>query len=122
MTGNIKSEHTKSMTFSEWGKNYLELEDVKRLRSYQDRKEIMEYHLVPFFGKTLLPDIRPEDIERYRGQRTKKNGKTAKLQPINNDHIILKHCLNVARRKGLLTLNPASLVLVPNAHNERDVC
>jgi integrase len=120
MTASIKSEQVRAMTFGEWGKAYLELEEVKRLRSYQDRKEIMEYHLVPFFGKTLLPDIKAEHVERYRGHRTKKNGKPAKLQTINNDHIILKHCLNVARRKGLLTINPASLVPVPNAHNERD--
>jgi integrase len=32
----------------------------------------------------------------------------------------LKHCLNVARRKGLLTVNPASLVPIPSANNERD--
>ena len=42
------------------------------------------------------------------------------LQTINNDHIILKHCLNVARRKRLLTVNPASLVPIPCANNERD--
>jgi integrase len=120
MTGNIKSEQGRPMTFCEWGKSYLELEGVKGLRSYQDRKEIMEHHLIPFFGKTLLPEIKPADVERYRGQRKKKNGKPAKLQTINNDHIILKHCLNVARRKGFLAINPASLVPIPNAHNERD--
>jgi integrase len=72
-------------------------------------------HYIPGAG-----EIKPADIERYRGQRKKNNGKPAKLQTINNDQIILKHCLNVARRKGLLTVDPASLVPMPNAHNERD--
>ncbi len=37
-----------------------------------------------------------------------------------NDHILLKHCLNIAIRRGLLVSNPASKVPVPNPHNERD--
>lgn len=55
-----------------------------------------------------------------RAQRKKYNGQACSLQTINNDHIILKHCLNVARRKRLLTTNPATLVPIPNANNERD--
>ena len=64
--------------------------------------------------------ITPEDVEAYRAQRKKFNGKDASLQTINNDHIILKHCLNVAKRKRLLTINPATLVPIPCANNERD--
>ena len=42
------------------------------------------------------------------------------MQTINNDHIILKHSLNVARRKRFLAVNPAALVRIPSANNERD--
>jgi hypothetical protein len=34
--------------------------------------------------------------------------------------VALKHCLNVAIRRGLLQSNPASKVPMPNPNNERD--
>jgi integrase len=75
---------------------------------------------MPFFGSTLLQEIRPEQVEAYRTQRRKEDGTVTSLQTINNDHIILKHCLNVAIRRGLLVTNPACKVPLPNPHNERD--
>jgi integrase len=120
MKGLVVSEGAQPILFRQWGMEYLELEEVKRLASYQDRREIMLCQLIPFFGRKLLQEIRPGDIETYRSQRKRKDGKAAKVQTINNDHIILKHCLNVAKRKGLIFGNPASLVPIPNAQNERD--
>ena len=76
--------------------------------------------MVPFFGGKILSEIRPQDVEAFRGQRKKKNGKTASVQTVNHDHIALKHCLNVAIRRGLLQSNPASKVPLPNPENERD--
>lgn len=98
----------------------MELEEVKRLRSRKERINVIRLQLIPFFGRKHLTSITPEHIEDYRAQRKKRNGQTPRLQTINNDHIILKHCLNVARRKGHLTVNPASLVPIPCANNERD--
>jgi integrase len=59
-------------------------------------------------------------VEAFRAQRKKRDGGVPRLQTINNDHIVLKHCLNVAIRRGLATSNPASAVPVPDPHNERD--
>jgi integrase len=42
------------------------------------------------------------------------------LQTINNDHTVLKHCLNVAIRRGLMVANSASAVPLPDPQNERD--
>lgn len=120
MKGLLKSDHDKPLTFQEWGERYLELEEIQRLRSRKDRVHVMRLQLIPFFGKKHLTAITPEDVEAYRAQRTKRNGQAVSMQTINNDHIILKHCLNVARRKRLLTTNPATLVPIPCAHNERD--
>src|SRR5262249_48557278 len=93
---------------------------VKRLRSYKERHHAVTLQLIPFFGNKALTDITANDVEAFRGQRKRRNGQAVKLGTLNNDHIILKHCLNIARRKGLLTTNPASLVPIPCAHNERD--
>lgn len=120
MKGIVRSVQATTITFKQWGETYLELEEVKRLRSLKDRVNIVRLQLIPFFGRKNLTAITPEDVEIYRGQRKKRNGQAASLQTINNDHIILKHCLNIARRKRLLTINPASLVPIPSANNERD--
>ena len=120
MKGLVISHQARPVTFKEWGETYLALEEVKRLRSYKERNHAVTLQLIPFFGSKAITEITPEDVEAYRGQRKKRNGRPVKLGTINNDHIILKHCLNIARRKGLLTINPASLVPIPCAHNERD--
>ena len=120
MKGVIKSDNERSITFEVWANSYLELEEIQRLRSRKDRVNVVRLQLIPFFGKKHLVAITPEDIEAYRGQRKKYNGQAPSLQTINNDHIILKHCLNVAKRKRLLTVNPATLVPIPAAQNERD--
>ena len=120
MKGLVISDQARPVTFKEWGETYLGLEEVKRLRSYKERQHALTLQLIPFFGSKAITEITAEDVEAYRGQRKKRNGNLVKLGTINNDHIILKHCLNIARRKRLLTINPASLVPIPCAHNERD--
>jgi integrase len=120
MKGKITSERSKSVTFSQWAETYLQLEEVKSLRSYKDRVETVRYQLIPFFGRKELSDITAEDIENYRNQRKLRNGKEPSLQTINNDHTMLKHMLSVADRKGLLQMNVAKKVRMPDPKNERD--
>ena len=120
LLGQEKSEQAKPVLFKDWAKSYLELQEVKALRSFVGRCHSVETHLVPFFVGKLLSEIRPEDVEAFRAQRKKPNGKPASIQTINHDHVALKHCLNVAIRRGLLQSNPASRVPMPNANNERD--
>jgi len=120
MKGKITSERSKSVTFSQWAETYLQLEEVKSLRSYKDRVETVRYQLIPFFGRKGLQDITAEDIESYRGQRKLRNGKEPSLQTVNNDHTVLKHMLSVADRKGLIQMNVAKKVRMPDPKNERD--
>jgi hypothetical protein len=110
MKGIIKSSQDKVILFKEWGEKYLNLEEVKRLRSYEDRVEIVTYQLIPFFGEKILTEIKPVDVEEFRVQRRRRDGGMPSLQTINNDHSVLKHCLNVAIRRGLMGSNPASAV------------
>lgn len=120
LLGQERSDHGKPVLFKEWAKTYLTLEAVTTLRSYQDRVEIMERQLVPFFGGKILSEIKPSDVEAFRAQRKKRDGTKASTQTINNDHIVLKHALNVAIRRGLLASNPAARVPMPDPHNARD--
>jgi integrase len=120
LLGHEKTEQAKPILFKEWATAYLNLESIKTLRSYQDRLEIMERQLIPFFGGKVLTEIRPHDVEAFRAQRKKKNGTKPSIQTVNNDHVVLKHCLNVAIRRGLLQINPATRVPLPDPQNARD--
>ncbi len=120
MLGKVLTEEAKPVLFSEWAKEYLNLEEVRSLRSYQDRIEIVDKQLVPFFGKKIITEVTPEDVRAFRGQRKRRDGEQASLQTVNNDHIVLKHCLNVACKRGLLSSNPATKVPMPDPQNERD--
>ncbi len=93
---------------------YLALEEVRRLRSFNDRRDIALNQLVPFFGGKLLTEIKASDMEDFRAQRRERDGPMPSLQTINNDHTVLKHCLNVEVRRGLLTVNTASQVPLPD--------
>lgn len=120
LLGKVVTEEARPLLFSEWAKQYLNLEEVKGLRTYRDRAERVMGQLVPFFGRKIVSEIKPQDIEIYRAKRLRKNGKPASLQTVNNDHTALKHCLNVAVRRGILLSNPAAKVPMPNPQNERD--
>jgi integrase len=120
MKGRMKSVRGKCLTFADWADVYLQLEEVKALRSYKDRVETIRYQLIPFFGKRVLEGITPEDIEAFRAQRKLRNGKQPSLQTVNNDHTILKHMLSIAERKNMVLTNVAKKVRMPDPKNERD--
>lgn len=103
-------------TFSEWAKEYLQIEEVRRLRSYRERSQRIEKVLKPLFGKKLLPDIGVKDVEEFRNVR----GVGRAQATVNVDHTILKHMLKHAMKRDLLARNVASLVSAPKPKNARD--
>jgi integrase len=120
MKGILKSNEALPVLFKDWGERYLMLEEIRSLHSYKERVAAIRRQLIPFFGCKALNDIRTEDIEAFRCQRRLINGDVPAANTVNNDHIILKHCLNVAVRRGLLSVNPATKVPMPDPRNERD--
>ncbi|MCB9711677.1 MAG: site-specific integrase [Nitrospiraceae bacterium] len=118
--GKIRSEKIKQMTFAEWGKRYLALEEVKGLRSYRDRLTSMQDQWVPFLGAKALDEITAADVEAFRNVRRLPNGDMPSLSTINYDHAILKHCLSLAERRGFVSSNVAKKVTLPIPDNERD--
>lgn len=110
-----------SVTFRQWADQYLELEQVKKLRSYRMRRDHVR-NLTYFFQNKPLGAITPEDVRRYRQQRVGPKGRPLAIQTINHDHTALVHMLNVARSPqfALIKDNPAAHVPKPNPQNERD--
>ncbi|TKS61969.1 MAG: hypothetical protein EWM72_00096 [Nitrospira sp.] len=82
MKGLINSEKVAaSMTFRAWGEKYLDMPEVKNLRSYRDRVDKVRLHLIPFFSDHLLTDLTADDVDDYRAKRTLQNGKAPPLCP-----------------------------------------
>ena len=77
MKGIVQSAHTRIMMFKEWGATYLALEEVCRLRSYNDRHDIVTNQLIPFFGGKFLTEIKASDVKNFRAQRRKRDGSYA---------------------------------------------
>jgi len=96
MMRKIRSEKIQRLSFAAWGEKYLSLEEVKGLRSYRDRVSAIRGRFIPYFGKKLLEDLTPSDVESFRSQRKLPNGQTPRLSTVNYDHAILKHCLSLA--------------------------
>ena len=124
LSGQMPSEQViraQSVTFAEWAETYLQLEQVRNIRTYEDRK-LKVSNLVAFFGKKPLASITTEDVEAFRAQRVGPKGKAVSVQTINHDHTALTHMLNLARgpRFRFITDNPASHVPKPDPCNERN--
>ena len=50
LLGQETSERARPMLFKEWAMTYLELEEVRALRSFVGRSHSVEKHLIPFFS------------------------------------------------------------------------
>ena len=124
LTGHMSSpskEKAQSVTFRQWAQQYLELEQIKKLKSYRMRRDHVR-NLVSFFRNKPLGAITAEDVRKYRQQRVGPQGRPLAVQTINHDHTALIHMFNLARSPqfGLITDNPAAHVPKPNPQNERD--
>ncbi|MDE3243913.1 MAG: site-specific integrase [Nitrospirota bacterium] len=117
MKGIVKSDQVAApKTFSQWADDYLQIEEVRQLRSYRERRQRIEKVLTPFLGKKLLPDLTVKDVEAFRHERSV--GRAQAM--VNVDHNILRHMLKHAMKRDLLTRNVASLVAAPKPKNARD--
>jgi integrase len=124
LTGQVISplkEKAQSVTFRQWAQQYLDLEQIKKLKSHRMRRDHVR-NLVGFFQNKPLGAITAEDVRKYRQQRVGPMGRPLAIQTINHDHTALIHMFNVARSPqfGLITDNPAAHVPKPNPQNERD--
>ena len=118
LQGKILTEESKPICFSEWAKQYLNLEEVRRLRSFSTRA-IHVRHLLTFFGNKPLTAVTCEDVRKYRAWR---GGQGVSIQTVNHDHMTLTHMLNLAMSDqfNLVSRNVSAAVPKPDPKNERD--
>jgi integrase len=112
----IQQAEQSNTTFAHWAKVYVEIEEVKALRSYHSRCQQIEKVVVPFFNAKRLQDITVKDVEDFR-RALSDNRKPA---TVNFYHNLLKHMLKHAMKRDLLMRNVACLVSSPKPDNRRD--
>lgn len=118
LAGTMPSERARDslMTFGAWAEEYLALEEVRDLRSYQERCQRIRTVMIPAFGNRMLQDLTAKDVQAWRHARLQGRA----VATVNVDHNILKHMLKHAMKRDLVTRNVACLVAAPKPKNARD--
>ena len=119
-------EEEKPWTFNELADWYLNLPDVQRRVYYRNIVTYCE-KWKKYFQDTLLDDIKPSMIEKYREKRSKQtvynNERVCKQKvspaTINKEVSILKRMFNLAIREDLAAKNPCWKVGRLPENNER---
>jgi integrase len=117
-----------SLTFEEWADLFLEIYSKSGIRQPKTRvaNQRAANHLKRAFATRRLVDVKADEIEDYLRDRLCQpvRFKTSlgyvergKLKPtsVHQEFRVLRHMLNVAVRKKLLTSNPCSTVEFPVA-------
>ncbi len=118
LQGKILTEESRPVLFSEWAKQYLNLEEVRSLRSFSTRA-IHVSHLLKFFRDKPLAAFTCEDVRKYRAWRAEQG---VSVQTVNHDHMTLTRMLNLAMSDqfNLVSRNVSASVPKPDPKNERD--
>lgn len=105
----------RSITLQDFAEHYLETSKQSKKSSTYKRDCLSVGHLVRFFGKKRLRNIKPMLIEHYRSDRL--DGRKT-YATINREVACLKHLMTVAVNNGLLLDNPAKKVKSLREDNE----
>jgi integrase len=118
LAGTFKSASIERPTlFEDWVETYLEIQEVTLLRTYERVAQILRGTFVPLFKGRPVSDLTADDVEAFR---TTKATEGLSVGAVNFYHAILKRCLSVARRRGIIPMNPAADVSLPDPQNERN--
>jgi integrase len=92
--------------FKDLAERVLEHQRALGRRSVEQFHKQYSKNLVAHFGKKFLPEIRVEDVERYRLERSK----GVSPATVNRSLAVLKRIFNLAIKWGLVDKNPVRFV------------
>lgn len=98
---------TLAQFLQEWLEAY---QNSIRPKTFQQYKQIVDQYLAPELGRTKLKDLRPDHIQTFYGLLRERGKSERTLLLI---HAILHRALNQAMRWGLISHNPAQVVIRP---------
>ena len=104
----------KELTLSQWLKTWMK--DVIELNrapttvyAYQ---QMIDNHIAPALGDTLLQKLTPQQLQKYYAEKTKA-GKIGS-NTVRKHHDLLNTALGTAMKQGLILSNPAQRVEPPH--------
>ena len=96
---------SRETNFAQWAGKWLEIykkPNVKANTYDGTYRQPVENHLVPYFGKANLDDIRPVDVQAYFTEK----GKTMSLESLRKHRAVLKAIFDTAIDNDLCLKNP----------------
>ena len=97
------------ITLGEWLDKWVELSirpPVKRLRTYESYKSIIDRHLIPKLGMILLQELDVVHLEKYYAD----NSSTLSQTTLEHHHAVISGALKAAQKKRFIKENVAKLV------------
>lgn len=106
-------------TFREMMEKYLiEHSKVNKTSESHRRDKSLAYHLNQFFGDSVLTNITPKDISKYK---VKRRDEGASPRTINYELALMSHAFNLARKEWeWVSENPVSRVSREKVNNLRE--
>lgn len=98
-----------NLTFGEWLDTWVEAAvkpPVRRLRTYESYKSIIDRHLKPGLGQILLQELDAVHLERYYREK----GSALAQRTLEHHHAVVSRSLKSAQKKRLVERNVCQLV------------
>lgn len=96
---------SRETNFAKWARTWLEVykKPTVKANTYEGTyRGPVEGHLIPYFGRVNLDDIRPADIQAYFTEK----GKTMSLESLHKQYTALKAIFDTAIENDLCVKNP----------------
>lgn len=100
----------KKLKFADIAAEWLERKrNEVRLKTFERHKEVLELHLIPYFGEYIMDDITKNDIKQYY------QNKLDCRQSFNRHRTILNQIFDEAEIRGIVEINLSRAVKAPAA-------
>lgn len=109
--------------FSTWATKWLETYKkgtIKESSYIFTYKSNMEKHLIPYFGKAHLMDIKQADIQNYFNTVKSESGEPLSKSTLNKHRMILKSLFDAAIENDLCYKNPVKNIKYPRVSDKTE--
>ena len=116
-TGIVPSDET-GEPFDRWARKWLETYKHGTVKEHTYRytyKSVVEKYLIPYFGKTALPDIRQADLQLYLQEIRKADGSPLSQSTLKKHVLCLEEIFDRAEENKLIYGNPAKHLIIPKS-------
>ena len=113
---NLDHVELKDISFGEFAKRWLKLkEDNIRENTYQTYVERIKNHMIPYFNRTKLSDLKVMHIKEWHDKLKQKINRTT----IQDVHKLMKRMIKDAVLWEIIPKNPFELIKTPNSETKK---